>query len=195
MFASIMGYFLGNAKIKGVNKGFSVFLGLISAIILHGLWNFLAGCSSICFYLYVMMLSVLCAFMIVKMLKDTRYHIIHANLSKQIRKNIKMALKDSYSHNVLSRLRKVNAAIKYLRNIEGEEQDELVRWIQRKLPRPITDFAEEGPNGILNRLDVIHEALLELKQRSDWGVKLLFSLAVILPSTFLLVILALFEVY
>ncbi|MDM8552565.1 PrsW family glutamic-type intramembrane protease [Desulfobacterales bacterium HSG2] len=188
MFATVMGYFLGKAKFGKNNTRLFICIGFVAAVILHGFWNFISFSGSHYFYLYVSFLLFLCIFTIIKMLRETRYGIIHSNLRKKIEKSIRLA-KNSGSPDVVRSLKQIKIRIKYLGNIEGDEQDKLITWIHKRFPSPITDFVEDGPNGISERLRDIAITLIQLKKRFDMKFMCLFYLKVFSPSMILIMIL------
>jgi len=188
MFGVISGFFIGRAKFKGKGNKFQIFTGFFSAILLHGLWNLLAGISWAVFLIYFIGLGALCIFITTKTLQISKYRIAVAELESKVRRSIENA-KNTYGYSVTSSLRKIRKQLRYLHKLEGPEMEDTLSWIIERFPEPFDAFPEKGLGGITERLGEISDELHKFKNRVDWSFVALLSIVLVVPSSFLIGIL------
>lgn len=145
------------------------------------------------FYLYVGSLLALCLFLASKAAHETRYHLLYSGLEKHIANLTGIADRTFFSLAIGLPLKEIRGLLRYMRNLEGTEQERLSDWILKTLPSTDAGFRVETLQRNLQKLGDIRKALLDLKGRFDWLSLDLFSLAVFVPSTGLLVILMLID--
>jgi protease PrsW len=164
-FSVVSGFFVGLAKFS--KKRWWIVPGFAASVILHGLWNEAAHNGWLGWFAAGFL--VLDACLIAASARRSFYFKFMTRLKRRIAALVAEAGASGLNADLVALMEGIQANVKRLRTLEGEELKDQAKAIITALPPHVQSVPPGGPDGLTERLIRLNGILSRDRKRTGWA--------------------------
>ena len=168
-------WFIGRSR-GSFRRLLPMLLAFLTAVALHGTWNYLTFIQADLFLTFLFLLPTLAVLSIVSLTGKSRYRFLQHRLEQKIDNNLFMLENCFYKkaaaslQPILHQLKEIRSLLPLIVYLTGREQEAFGHFFNSLFPQPINQFIKQHRSRSQENLSQILERMRRFKDRQfDWS--------------------------